>query len=88
MSVKEAEDLGFKIVIFPLTALYAATKAMMECLKILKETGNPRRYLDKLITFHDFNKIIGLDKIRELEQTYLTAEELALRYGKKGVKSE
>lgn len=88
LTVKEAEDLGFKIVIFPLTALYATTKAMMECLKILKETGNPRKYLDKLITFHDFNKIVGLDKIRKLEQTYLTAEELALRYGKKGVKSE
>jgi carboxyvinyl-carboxyphosphonate phosphorylmutase len=82
ISVREAEKLGFKIVIFPLTALYAATKAMLDTLKILKETGFPQEYLDRLIIFPEFAKIVQVQKFSEMENKYLTEKILEQKYGK------
>lgn len=70
VSVKEAEKMGFKIVAFPLTALLAATKAITDALRILKETGSAQSYISELTTWAEFNEIIGLPKIREMEEQY------------------
>lgn len=82
VSVKEAEELGFKIVIFPLTALYSAAKAMTDTLTILKEKGTALEYLDKLVTFPEFAKIVEIQKFREMEEKYLPEKMLELMYGK------
>jgi len=81
ISVQEAEKLGFKMVIFPLTALYSATKAMIDTLTILKEKRSAQDYLDKLVTFPEFAKIIGIDKYREMEDRYIPEEILKKMYG-------
>ncbi|RLF66081.1 MAG: carboxyvinyl-carboxyphosphonate phosphorylmutase [Thermoplasmata archaeon] len=83
VSVKEAEKLGFKIVIFPLTALYSAAKAMFDTLSILKEKGSAMPYLDRLITFPEFAKIVGVENIRKMEQKYLPERILKEKYGGK-----
>jgi len=82
VSVKEAEELGFKIVIFPLTALYSAAKAMIDTLTILREKGTALEYLDKLVTFPEFAKIVEIQKFREMEEKYLPEKMLELMYGK------
>lgn len=82
VSVKEAEKLGFKIVIFPLTALYAATKAMIEVLTILKKEGSAQAYLDRLVTFQEFAKIVEVQKFREMEERYIPEKILERMYGK------
>lgn len=85
VSVKEAEEMGFKIVIFPLTTLYAAAKGMRDVLGILKEEGSAQPFLDKLVMFSDFAKIVEIDKFRKMEDKYLSEEELEKKY-KKGPK--
>lgn len=81
VSVEEAEKLGFKIVIFPLTALYSAAKAMSDTLSILKEKGSAMSYLDRLITFPEFAEIVGVEDIRKMEQKYLPERILKEKYG-------
>lgn len=81
VSVEEAEKLGFKIVIFPLTALYSAAKAMSDTLSILKEKGSAMSYLDRLITFPEFAEIVGVENIRKMEQKYLPERILKEKYG-------
>ena len=81
VSVEEAEKLGFKIVIFPLTALYSAAKAMSDTLSILKEKGSAMSYLDRLITFPEFAEIVGIENIRKMEQKYLPERILKEKYG-------
>jgi methylisocitrate lyase len=82
VSVKEAEELGFKIVIFPLTALYSAAKAMLDTLTILKEKGTALEYLDRLLTFPEFAKIVEIQRFREMEDRYLPEKVLERMYGK------
>jgi methylisocitrate lyase len=75
ISVNEAESMGFKIVFFGLTALYAAARGMMDVLKLLKAEESAQPYLDRLITFPQFEEIVNTKKIKYLEHTYLSRKD-------------
>ncbi|MEM2498451.1 MAG: isocitrate lyase/PEP mutase family protein [Candidatus Nezhaarchaeales archaeon] len=86
VSVKEAEDLGFKLVIFPVTTLYAACKGMMDTLNVLKQEGSAQLYLDKLVTHHEFVKVVGMDKFKKMERKYMPENVLKKMYGESWVR--
>ena len=65
---KELYDIGYKIVIYPVSSLYCATKAILDMLKVIKETETTKFVIDKMIPFDDFNEMISLDKLRNLEK--------------------
>jgi 2-methylisocitrate lyase-like PEP mutase family enzyme len=74
-SVKELEELGnVKIVTFPLPALFAATKAMMDMMDVIKRTGTIDEFTDRMVTFEEFIKFIGLPKIYSLEKKYTVTQ--------------
>lgn len=64
--------LGFAIVIFPISALLAATSAMQSALARIKQDGTPINLLSGLPTFDEFTDLIGLREVRELERNYRT----------------
>ncbi len=70
LTVKELESMGYKIVTYPLTALYASTKAIFKVMKELKEKGNAAGVLDQLIAFNQFNELVGLKEMQELQNKY------------------
>jgi len=70
MPLEELKQLGFRIVIFPISALLTATQAIRRTLTVIKETGSPIPVLPELGTFSGFLDFIGLPEIRELEQRY------------------
>jgi 2,3-dimethylmalate lyase len=63
-------DLGFKLVIFPLTILLAATAAIRSALARVKADGTPIELLPSLLPFGDFLDFIGMAEIRELERRF------------------
>ncbi|MDR3529274.1 MAG: oxaloacetate decarboxylase [Rhodopila sp.] len=67
---KELEALGYKIVIYPVTALYAASKALRTTLKDLRSYDSPIPLLPQMLTFPEFNEAIGLDSYRSLEKSF------------------
>lgn len=70
LSVAELSGLGFKLVIFPNTALRAAMKAMAEVLGQLKADGSSKGLLDRVVTMGQRNQITGMAGIKELERRY------------------
>jgi len=80
ISVKEAEKLGFKLVLFPLTALYSATKAMYDNLKLLKKYGSSTKYIGNLVTFTDFEDFVNFNEFKKIESRYVPKSELKKRY--------
>jgi len=86
LSAEEAEKIGFKIVLFPVTALYAAAKAIYDSLAILRSTGSSRDYLDRMFSFKEFSKIVGVERIEALESRYIPSEILKRKYRLGGVK--
>lgn len=65
----QLQELGFKIVVFPLSGLFAATHAMTACLRQLKEQGTTTGF-PNLVSFPEFEQIIEVPKYRQLEQEY------------------
>ena len=63
-------ELGFSLVIFPLTILLAATAAIRSALARIKADGTPIELLPSLLPFGDFLDFIGMAEIRELERRF------------------
>lgn len=70
LSSKELEDMGFAIVIYPLSTLYMIAGALNELLTELKENDTTKNMSNRMISFSDFNEIVGLTQIREQEKKY------------------
>jgi carboxyvinyl-carboxyphosphonate phosphorylmutase len=70
LTVKELEELGFNVVVYPNITVYATAWMLRELWQGLKKNGTTKHWLDKIISFDDFNTLVGLDKIREKESYY------------------
>ena len=67
---RELKKLGFQMIVCPLAALYAAAKAVTDVYRILKTKETTRKDLDRMLTFDEFNKIIGLQEKYDAEKRY------------------
>ena len=63
-------ELGFRIIIFPLGALLAAAKAVRGLLATIRREGTPASASGNMLSFQEFNRLVGLDEIRDLERRY------------------
>jgi 2,3-dimethylmalate lyase len=63
-------ELGFGIVIFPITTLLVATSAMRGALARIKTDGSPVEMLPGLLGFGEFLEFIGLSEIHELDRRF------------------
>jgi 2-methylisocitrate lyase-like PEP mutase family enzyme len=70
LSVDELQELGYNLAIYPLAALYMATQAIREAMDELKKTGTTAGLIDRMLTFHEFNELVGLKDFRALEAKY------------------
>lgn len=57
----ELEQLGFNLIVCPLAGLFAAAKAATDALTELKERETTAGAIDSLMSFDDFNELVGLD---------------------------
>jgi 2,3-dimethylmalate lyase len=63
-------ELGFRVIIFPISALLAATRGIQWVLETIRRDGTPTAALESLPRFGEFLDFIGLPEIRELEQRF------------------
>ena len=69
-SAETLSRMGFNIVLYPLSVLYANTFATMNILQELKKTGNTSKYKQKVVNFDQFNDLVELPKFRKMEKKY------------------
>jgi carboxyvinyl-carboxyphosphonate phosphorylmutase len=70
LGLSEIQTLGFTLVIFPVSLLFAATHAMLALLELLKTGETPAAYSESLVTFSQFTTQLGLPDIQALERRY------------------
>jgi 2,3-dimethylmalate lyase len=63
-------ELGFKLVIFPISTLLAATAAVRLVLAQIKADGSPINALGSLLPFDEFLDFIGLPEIQQLDRRF------------------
>lgn len=67
-------ELGYRIVIFPISTLLAATAAMRRVLQEIAQAGTPAAALDGLPSFGEFLDFIGLPEVRAAEQRFTSPD--------------
>ncbi len=65
------EEMGFRIAIFPSETQRAAIHAMREALSLLKREGSTEAMDDRLATFKERDRLVGLTEWQKLEERYL-----------------
>jgi methylisocitrate lyase len=69
-SAESLSKMGFNIILYPLSVLYANTFATMNILTELKKSGNTSKYKQKVVNFDQFNDLVELPKFRKMEKKY------------------
>ena len=69
-SAQILNKIGFNIILYPLSVLFANTFATMNILKELKNTGTTAKYKQKVVNFDQFNNLVELDKFKRMETKY------------------
>ncbi len=62
LTPSELAELGFRMIVSPLSGLLAVSKALGEAYGVLQEHGSMRDHQDLLTPFKDFTDIVGLPK--------------------------
>ena len=64
------QEIGYNVVVYPLSTVYAAAWATRRVMEELFNQGTTQGFMDRMTVFNDFNKLVGLEKIREREAHY------------------
>ena len=73
LKVQEFEDMGYNLVIFPVTAFRAAMKAVKDALDTLKAEGSQKGMLGSLMTREEFYDLIDYYRYEEADEKALGA---------------
>ena len=64
----ELHDLGFDLIVSPLSGLLSATFALDDAFRRLAAAGSLRDELDRLTTFDEFTDLVGLGEAEQLDR--------------------
>jgi 2,3-dimethylmalate lyase len=80
LAMREIEELGFKIVIYPNWMLFGAIRAAQRVLVHLKETGSVKDLRESVVGFQEFFDLLGMQEMARLESRYVSDEGTRLGY--------
>jgi len=71
LGAAELDALGFRLAIYPGLGRYAAGYGIREALGTLKRDGSTRKARERMLTFREYNEVLGLSDVEEWEKKYL-----------------
>ncbi len=71
MTAQELQELGYALVIFPTSSTYITAQAVTRVMQELKTTGTTQAMMGEMIPFQQFNELVGLPAVREIEDKFL-----------------
>lgn len=74
LSQAELEAIGYKIAIFPVTALLASVQAMANVYQQFKQTGSSAGGTQPLYDFGELTQLMGFEDVWEFDKRYATGE--------------
>lgn len=72
VSSKALHKMGFKLILYPLSVLFANAFASMKILHELRKSGTTTRLKKNLVNFDQFNEIVDLAKFKRMERNYVS----------------
>ena len=78
------EEMGVAVAEYPRMLTAAAVRGMERTLEAFREAVEQREPVERpelLVSFDELCELMGLNEVRDLEERYLTEEQLAAKYG-------
>ncbi|MCH7620569.1 MAG: isocitrate lyase/phosphoenolpyruvate mutase family protein [Chloroflexi bacterium] len=69
----ELEQMGFKLVIFPVSALLTVTAVVSKLLRELKDKGTTAGMMDEMVSLEDCFNLVGLSEMISIDAGYFPA---------------
>src|SRR5438270_1688267 len=85
LSAKQLQDLGVSVVIYPRMLTACALMGMKHGLELVQQSLDSGKVVDRpdaLVSFEELHDIMGMHEIEDLEQRFLTPEQLETKYGR------
>ena len=70
LTPQELHDLGYDLIVTPLSAIFAAARAVREAFAVLRREGTLRAHPELLLSFSEFEPVVDLARHRSLEERY------------------
>jgi 2-methylisocitrate lyase-like PEP mutase family enzyme len=67
LKASDLEEMGFSVVLYAVTALFAAAKAMSDALDVLARDGTSAGAFADLMTYDEFSELVDLAKFQSLD---------------------
>jgi methylisocitrate lyase len=68
MSVKEFEEMGYNMVIFPLTTFRVMLKSVADALSKLKTEGSQEEFIEEMMTRKELYEVLGYEDYEEIDK--------------------
>jgi carboxyvinyl-carboxyphosphonate phosphorylmutase len=72
VSSKVLHKMGFKLILYPLSVLFANAFASIKILHELRRSGTTSRLKKNVVNFDQFNEIVDLTKFKKMERRYVS----------------
>jgi 2-methylisocitrate lyase-like PEP mutase family enzyme len=71
---QDLKRMGYSLALYPLSALFAATRAVSEVLQTLRRDGSTMADAARMATYAEFSEVVRLDHFRSLDDRFGVCE--------------
>jgi len=71
LNARELQEIGYSAVAYATACTFTIAKAVRELFESLHKTGTTAGFEDRMMRFDEFNRLVGLERIREQEEAFL-----------------
>lgn len=69
---KKLSEFGYNLIIYPTASVFVTAKAMLDLWEGLNKDDTTETRIDSMVSFSQFNEIMGLSNVRKIEANYST----------------
>jgi 2,3-dimethylmalate lyase len=71
LNARELQEIGYSAVAYATACTYTIAKAVRDLFESMHKTGTTAGFEDRMMRFDEFNRLVGLEQIREQEEAFL-----------------
>ena len=70
LTARDLQEMGFAVVLYAVSALFSAAKAVSDTLTALRAEGTPTSRESAMMTYAEFSELVDLDAFRKLDDDF------------------
>jgi len=70
LSASELGEIGYRLIAFPVTGIFAAAQTLLSAMRHLRETGTSKGLEASMLSFGEFTNLVKMPEYQELEQRF------------------